>query len=159
MGLVRPIIAAAALALLVLGGCGSDEDAETPAACLVSAGEYLDALAAAPGEVRLDGTTAISACIVPEQEPGALESVGTAVVDAAKELNADARRDPSGGAAVQLGYLTGAIDAAAEETGGIHQDLRLNLASAARFTPSGRALPASFERGFAEGYAAGQSGG
>jgi hypothetical protein len=147
-----------AMALLALGACGSEDSPDTPAACVGSSEDYLSALVAAPGEVRLAASTPISACLVAEQEPGALSTVGRSLVGAATTLNEEARRDPRGDAAVQLGYLTGAVDQAAESTAGIHQDLRLRLASAARFTPGG-GLPASFERRFAEGYAAGRAGG
>ena len=148
-----------AVAVLALGACGEDDPPETPGACLAPTAEYLAALEAAPREVQLEGSTPIGACIVAEQEPGTLATVGGSLVDAASRLNAEARRDPAGDAAVKLGYLTGAIDESAEATGGIHEDLRLRLASAARFTPGEGALPASFERGFAEGYAAGRADG
>lgn len=146
-------------ATLALASCGSDDPPETPVGCLGSPADYLTALEQAPADVRLTGPTRISDCLVAEQEPGALETVGGALVGAATRLNEEARRDPGGDASVRLGYLSGAIDEAAEATGGIHEDLRLRLASAARFSPGGDALPASFERGFAEGYAAGRTGG
>ena len=157
---VRAITAACvAAALLGFTACGEDDPPATPVACLASGADYVGALAEAPGDVLLGGSTPITDCLVDEQEPGALETVGQSLVDAATTLNAQARRDPGTGAAIELGYLSGAVDEAAESTGGIHEDLRLRLASAARFSPSGRALPASFERGFAEGYAAGRATG
>jgi hypothetical protein len=148
-----------AVGVLALGACGSEDAPDTPAACLAPAADYVSALDAAPGEVHLGGSTPISACIVAEQESGPLAGVGRSLVGAAATLNDLARRDPAGDAAVRLGYLTGAVEKAAEATGGIHEDLRLRLASAARFAPGGESLPASFERGFAEGYAAGRAGG
>ena len=157
---VRRITSAGlAAVLMALGACGSEDPPETPVACLGPPADYLRALGDAPGEVRLAGSTPISACIVDEQEPGTLETVGRSLVGTATRLNGQARRDPGGDASVQLGYLAGAVDEAAESTGGIHEDLRLRLASAARFVPGSGALPASFERGFAEGYAAGRAGG
>ena len=153
------ITAGVLTALLVLAGCGADDPPETPAACLGSPSEYLTALDDAPGQVLLGASTPIGACVVADQEPGTLATVGRSLVDAATKLNAEARRDPAGDAALKLGYLTGAVDESAESTGGIHEDLRLRLASAARFTPGGEALPASFERGFAEGYSAGRADG
>ncbi len=152
-------LAGVTVAMLALGACGADDPPETPSACVGPAADYVRALAQAPGEVRLAGSTAISDCLVEEQATGALESVGSSLVNAATRLNDEARRDPRGDAAVRLGYLSGAVDEAAESTGGIHEDLRLRLASAARFVPGGGSLPASFERGFAEGYAAGRAGG
>ena len=149
------------LAVLVLGwaGCGSDRSTEAPAACLSGAGAYLKALKQAPGEVRLDGSTPISECLVPEQAGGELAQVGAAMVTAATRLNAGARTDPSGPAAVQLGYLVGAVQRGSEDTGGIHADLVRRLNAAARFNSGGELLPASFERTFGRGYAAGREAG
>ncbi len=145
---------------IALGGCGSDDQPETPAACLQPADAYLRALEAAPGEVRLDGTTPISSCLVAEQPSGALQTVGKSVVDAATELNRRILRDPDPRTIVELGYLVGAVQEGASGTGGIHQDLVLRLDSAARYTgPGGKPFGAEFERSFGEGYAAGQARG
>ena len=151
-------VTALLVSLVLLAGCGSEEP-ETPVACLGTADSYLSALEEAPGEVRLDGTTPISDCVISAQEAGALGSVGKATVTAATRLNAQARRDPTGDATVQLGYLVGAIQEGAAQTGGVHADLVRRLDSAARSTASGETPPAGFERAFGEGYAAGQSGG
>ena len=147
-------------ALAALAGCGSDEAPETPSACLGPAADYLAALGDAPGEVRLAGTTPISACVVEEQASGALQTVGKSVIDAATALNRQVRRDPGSEAAVQLGYLVGSVQEGAASTGGIHEDLVLRLDSAARYTGSeGKPFPAAFERAYGEGYAAGQASG
>lgn len=153
--------AVAALAVATLApGCGSDDPPTTPAACLAPASDYLEALAAAPGEVRLGGETPISACLVADQAPGPLQTVGRSVIDAAGDLNAEVRRSGDEAATVQLGYLVGAIQEGAAATGGIHRDLVLRLDAAARFTgPGGDPFGAAFERSFGEGYAAGQAGG
>ncbi len=153
-----------------LAGCGSDEAPETPAACVAPAATYLAALDAAPGEVRLGGTTAISLCIVKEQEPGSLASVGESVVGAATELNSEILRlrdQPSADAtaelerkAVRLGYLVGAVQKAAAATGGIHRDLILRLDTAARYAgPGGKPFSAEVERAIGLGYNAGQETG
>lgn len=167
---IRLTLAGTLLSLAALAGCGSDEAPDTPAACVAPAPEYVAALQAAPGEVRLGGTTAISLCIVKEQDPGALASVGEAVVGAATELNREVlrlREARSAGAkaelerkAVQLGYLVGAVQEAAATTGGIHQDLVLRLDSAARFTGKGdEPFSAELERALGKGYNAGQETG
>ena len=129
------IAALATLAALALGaGCGG-EDEETPVACLGGAESYLKALEAAPGEVRLDGATAISDCLVEDQPAGDLSTVSQAAVGAATELN---RRLLDRGfdedTAIQLGYLVGAVQEGAATTGGIHDDLVRRLDSAARNT-------------------------
>jgi hypothetical protein len=152
---VRRMILVLAGALAVLAGCGSDDSPDTPVACLGPASDYLDALRAAPDEVRLGGSTPITDCLVSEQEGGQLAQVGQAMVGAATTLNEEVRRGDDD-AALQLGYLQGAVQEAASETGGIHEDLTLRLEAAANFTPDGEPFPAPVERVLGEGYAAGQ---
>jgi hypothetical protein len=152
----RPL-AALTLAIATLAGCSSGET-DTPGACLAPARDYLKALSSAPGEVRIEGATPISDCFPAEQEPAQLGQVGEEVVGAATRLNAEARRDPSGRETLQLGYLVGATQEGAAESG-IHADLLRRLDAAARFNEGGKPLPASFERAFGEGYAAGQESG
>jgi hypothetical protein len=156
MRLVRRTISLLAGMLLVVSGCGSDEAPETPVACLASPSSYLQALEAAPGQVRLDGTTPIGDCITEEQSAGQLGQVGKSLVTAATKLNADVRRTGDEAATVQLGYLVGVVQQAAATTGGIHEDLKLRLDAAANFTPGGQPFPARFERTFGQGYVAGQ---
>jgi hypothetical protein len=152
----RGILIALAGALLV--GCGS-EDEQAPTACLGGKDVYLAALAGAPGEVRLEDGTPIGDCLVEAQAGGELGQVGEGMVAAATELNRRVQEDPAGEAATQLGYLVGAVQEAASTTGGIHEDLVLRLDSAARFSRGGNGFPASFERAFGAGYAAGQASG
>ena len=91
-------------------GCSSSEDEDAPAACLGGADAYIAALRAAPGEVRLDGETPISDCLTPDQEGGQLAAIGKEMIAAATELNAAAQEEPGGPAALQLGYLVGAVE-------------------------------------------------
>jgi hypothetical protein len=151
-------LAIAALALAALAGCG-DEDAETPAACLAGSSAYLDALRVAPEPVLLEGSTPISDCVPADQDAAELGQAGEQMITTATQLNAEARRDPSGKATVQLGYLIGAVQQGAAEGGGIHADLLRRLDAAARFKQGGKQLPASFERALGKGYAAGQETG
>ncbi len=157
----RSAIAHAAIALmaaaaLVLAGCGADGNDEAAPACLATNQGYLRALQRAPGEVLLAGTTPISDCLVPEQDAGQLANIGREMIVAATKLNGEARGDPGGPAAVQLGYLIGAVSRGADS---IHTDLVRRLNSAARFSETGRTLPASFERAFGRGYEAGRRSG
>jgi hypothetical protein len=146
---------AGALAAGALAACGSSGAPETPAPCLAPPAAYLKALRAAPGDVRLSGETPISDCLVEEQGGGQLATVGRSLVGAATELNREARRTGDRQAIFSLGYLVGAVDAAASATGGIHRDLQLRLNSAARFVPGNeKPFGAAFERSFGEGYAA-----
>jgi hypothetical protein len=152
----RAAALAAAAGVLLVAGCGTKQNDEAPAACLVGNEAYLMALESAPGEVRLAGTTPISECLVPEQDAGQLANVGHEMIIAATKLNAEARRDPGGPATVQLGYLIGAVSRGADS---IHTDLVRRLNSAARFSRAGGILSAGFERAFGRGYAAGHASG
>lgn len=148
----------AALAAVLVIGCGSDQE-NAPAACLSGKDAYLSALESAPGAVQLEAGVAISDCLVEAQDGGELGQVGEGIVAAATELNGRAQDDPAGDATTQLGYLVGAVQEAASTTGGIHEDLVLRLDTAARFSAGGEGFPASFERAFGQGYAAGQASG
>ena len=119
------------LAAAAIGGCGSDEPAGTPPACVSPLSAYLTALKAAPEQVLLGGTTRISDCLVEEQEPGQIAAVGESIIAAATELNRRIRRDPQPPVIVRLGYLVGAVQEAEASTGGIHRDLKLRLDRAA----------------------------
>jgi hypothetical protein len=145
----------AAGAVLAIAGCGAKKNDLAPAACLATNQGYLRALEQAPGEVRLAGATPISACLVPNQDGGQLANVGEPMIIAATKLNLEARHG-SEPAALQLGYLIGAVAKGADA---IHTDLVRRLNSAARFSSTGGAQPASFERAFGRGYAAGRSSG
>ena len=158
------MLAAASIALF---GCGSDDPPETPDACLSPPAAYLTALRDAPDEALLGGTTPIGFCLVEEQAPGRLNDVGRSIIGAATALNREIREAQAarGSAAaararrrtIELGYLVGAVQEAAADTGGIHVDLVRRLDAAARYLPGGdEGFSASFERAFGEGYAAGQ---
>ena len=145
---------------LIAAGCGSEDQPDTPAACLQTADAYLAALEAAPDDVRIDGATPISDCLVPDQPSGALQTVGKSVIDAATELNGRILDSPDRRTIVELGYLVGAVQEGAAGTNGIHEDLIRRLDSAARYSgPSGKPFGPAFERAFGEGYAAGQASG
>lgn len=148
----------ALLGFAVLVGCGGRGEESTPVACLDGAGAYVRALEGAPGTVELGDGVPISDCLVESQEGGELAGVGEAMVGAATELNAEARANPGGAAALQLGYLLGAAERGAERTEGIHSDLIRRLTVAARFSPEGP-LQAAFMRAYREGFDAGRDSG
>ncbi len=154
-------IAAVLFALPALGalGCGDGRDDSTPVACLEGPRVYLDALVDAPGEVTLQGETPISECLVENQQGGDLATVGEATIEAATELNTEARADPGGDANLQLGYLVGAAERGAERTEGIHADLLRRLVVGARYAPGREPLPPAFLDAYAEGFDAGHSDG
>jgi hypothetical protein len=142
-------------AALAVAGCGTKKNDLAPSACLATNRGYLRALERAPGDVRLAGTTPISACLVPDQDAGQLANIGREMIVAATKLNLQARAG-SEAATMQLGYLIGAVGKGADA---IHTDLARRLNSAARFSQTGGTLPASFERAFGRGYAAGHTSG
>jgi hypothetical protein len=153
----KPVaLAVAVAATALIAGCGSSQDDQAPAVCMVGNETYLKALERAPAPVLLGSTTPISDCLVPEQDAGQLADVGHEMVVAATKLNVEARRDPGGEAAVELGYLLGAVSKGADP---IHTDLVRRLNASAHFSQTGGTLPASFERAFGRGYAAGRQSG
>jgi len=113
------------------------------------------ALKKAPGEVKLGGEVPISGCLTENQSGGDLANVGTAMVAAITRLNAEARARPGGSANLRLGYLLGAAERGADGTSGIHADLIRRLTAAARYSPRGRPLPATFLETYREGFDAG----
>jgi hypothetical protein len=154
-------IVLALLALLsaaLISGCGSQDDS-TPVACLEGSSAYVDALATAPGDVALEDETPISDCLAENQQGGELATVGTALVEAATELNAEARSEPGGAANLQLGYLIGAVQRGADGSQGIHADLIRRLTVAARYAPGREPLPPAFLAAYRRGYDAGHSRG
>jgi hypothetical protein len=156
LGLVIGLVVAAAL---VGVGCGSQGDDSTPVSCREPEAVYREVLAAAPGEARFEDGTAISECLAENQQAGDLATVGETMVTLATKLNAEARRDPGGEAAVELGYLLGAAERGAEKTEGIHADLIRRLTVAARFAPADDPLPPRFLPAYKRGFNAGNEDG
>ena len=118
-GLVAFLVAAA------LSACGRGGTADLPAACHFTNGPRTvqTALAKAPGEVRIEGTTPISHCLPREAATADIQSVGAALVTVASGLADTVRTQPHGRAATQLGYLVGAVRRGASKTAGIHYEL------------------------------------
>ena len=146
---MRRATALLACAAAFAAGCGADEET-TPAACLDGPGAFASALADAPGEVTLTDGVLISSCLVEGQPTGELSQVGSALVRTAESLGAKARAGNED-AALQLGFLVGAVRRGGEETAGIHTDLVRRLESVAE---TGRAPP-----GFGDAYRRGLEAG
>ena len=104
-------------------GCGNDEH-RVPVACLD--GDISKALAEAPHSVRLEGTR-LSDCFTRGAEPAEIQEVGTVFVNATEKLAARAREQPHSTAALQLGYLIGAVRHGAGRTQGIHYETRRRI--------------------------------
>jgi hypothetical protein len=152
------VIVIACLAATIVAGCGG-KDSSTPVACLEGPNTYMRALEAAPGEVKLAGESPIGDCLAENQQGGDLATVGGTMVAPATKLNAEARGEPGGDAALRLGYLLGAAQRGAERSEGIHADLIRRLTVAARYAPGSQPLPPSFMRSYQAGFDAGHSHG
>ena len=122
MGRTRIGALAGVFLIALLAGCSREEEPELPAACKAGAVAYGQALVDAPNEVRLDGTP-ISDCIDRSTASADLQAVGATLIDVASRLAEKARVEPEGPAAVQLGYLLGAVRRGAEKTPGTHYDM------------------------------------
>jgi hypothetical protein len=105
--------------------------------------------------VELPGGVGISECLVENQSGGDLATVGSAMVEVATKLNAQARAEPGGDANLRLGFLLGAAQRGADGTEGVHAELIRRLSAAASYSPDNRPLPREFTRTYREGFDAG----
>ena len=138
------------ICLLATGGCAREEDT-TPSGCLAGEAAVVGALAAAPDRVRIEGTP-LSACLRDTTDGGELQEVGAAYLEAASALADRAAGDPEGDAALQLGYLLGAVERSETGAQGVGYELARRLRAEA-----GRVARGS--RAFARGRRAGSDGG
>ena len=95
-----------------------------PVACLD--GNVTKALAAAPGEVRVQGTR-LSDCFTRAANPAEIQQVGAVFIASAERLSAKARLAPHSPAALQLGYLIGVVRHGTDRTQGIHYETRRRI--------------------------------
>lgn len=132
-------------------GC-AEEPVNTPTACLEGPEVLERALDRAPGPARLNGRIPISDCLVPEQPPGDLMEFGATAVDVATGLGRDAKSPGPAGiaAAIRGGYLVGAMERGAKDTGGIHAILIDRVRNAATNGLTGTA-DSHFEIGYEAG--------
>jgi hypothetical protein len=153
------LLSLAATAALLAGCGGSGKEEHAPVACGEGPAVFLDALRGAPGEVILAGEAPISDCLVAGAEEGELADFGETALATATKLNAAARAEPGGAAAVELGYLLGAVARGSAETEGVHAELLRRLTVAARFAPGGKPLSPRFLAAYEKGFAAGRDHG
>lgn len=117
------------LAVLALGACG--ERAPLAQACIeAQPQDVLQALTDAPGTVALADGTPISRCVEHAIEDAQLQALGTKLTGTADVLAAlmhDGDRD----AALQLGFLIGAVTRGSARTAGFQSDLVDRIANAA----------------------------
>jgi hypothetical protein len=109
--------ALAGIAVLVaLAGCGGDKSESLPRPCTEGPAAILKALAKAPANVSIDGTTPISQCFNRDASGNDVQIVGTFLLSAAQQLG-DRARQGDERSALRLGYLVGAAQRGARRNG------------------------------------------
>ena len=140
--------AAGAVAAVFASGCGGGQD-PPPTACSDGARTVLGALRRAPGDVSLEGGTLISTCVRRSLDTGQIQTLGFTYLAAA---NSELRLMPhSDAAALQLGFLVGAVRRGANKTNGVQLELvrRLDQVAGVGGPPGPRR--AAYRRGMAAG--------
>ncbi|HWC27646.1 MAG TPA: hypothetical protein VG474_13740 [Solirubrobacteraceae bacterium] len=143
----------AAILALVLAGCSSRRE-PLPAACTGDPATIVAALRSAPDAVALPGGTRLSTCVSRARTDGDLQSLGITFTRAADTLRGPARSDPA--AAVQLGYLAGAVQAGAAAGSGNTRQLARRVEQLAAL---GDGASAASEAALRRGLRAGRSSG
>jgi hypothetical protein len=151
---MRISVAAFACIALAASGCGGGSNGtirvtDLPAQCVGDSGGLLKALAAAPRPVRVDGEP-ISQCFSRGDDSVEMQALGTGLVAAAETLG-DRARAGSDRAALQLGYLVGAAERGADQSG-IAEELIRRLQAETT-------LPAPAQAAYARGHRAGSTQG
>lgn len=136
----------AAAATLALAACAQDRDS-VPAACIGEPAGLVSALRRAPRTVALPDGTRLSHCVDSARTDADLQGLGFALGRTADLLQARTATDPA--AAVQLGYLAGAVRAGAHRaTSGIAEQLGRRIAQLAALQPgAGSAAATAWARG------------
>ncbi len=143
---VAGVLAAAALA----AGCsaGDDERRASPV-CTAGPDVIAGALRAAPGPVRLDGGVPLSSCISDAVTDAEVQNVGAAMVSVAERLERRATGDAR--AALELGYLIGAMRRGAARSMDIHAELVRRIERTAQLDGASAAIRAAVDRGLRAG--------
>jgi len=93
-----------------------------PPECLENATAVTKALEQAPGDVRLGGRTKISDCFQNAASTADVQNLGAIFIEAAHQTAERVRKAPHSKAAVELGYLIGAVRRGAHTDGGVHYE-------------------------------------
>jgi hypothetical protein len=93
-----------------------------PVECLEGPPTVRKALANAPGEVRLGGRVAISDCFQQAASAADVQNLGGIFISTTEQVAARTKAAPHSHAAVELGYLVGAIRRGARTDQGIHYE-------------------------------------
>jgi hypothetical protein len=141
-------LAAALTAVASLAACGREETTP-PAACSSSSDAIITALAAAPGPVRLQGGVSLSTCVNKSRSDGDLQSIGALLTTAGDRLALTV--DGNDTAALELGYLVGAVRKGARTTNGIHAEIVRRLEQVTGLDGPSPARRAAYGRGLRAG--------
>jgi hypothetical protein len=128
-------VALVAVAGMVAAGCGTS-DRPLPAACSQGTTPLARALHAAPGRVVLEKGARLSDCVRRADDAVELQEFATGATLVADRLAAKA--PGSERAAIELGYLIGAVRLGARHTAGVHAELVRRLERAAQPVPARR---------------------
>ena len=129
-------------------GCGGGQD-PPPTACSDGARTVLGALQRAPGDVSLEGGTLISTCVRRSLDTGQIQTLGFTYLAAA---NSELQLIPhSDAAALQLGFLVGAVRRGANKTNGVQLELVRRLDQVAGVGGPTGPRRAAYRRGMAAG--------
>jgi hypothetical protein len=120
--------------------------------CLANAATVTKALASAPGDVRLGGRVRISDCFQNAASSADVQNLGGIFIAATGATAARVRRAPHSHAAVELGYLVGAVRRGAHTDGGIHYEAERRMEQGLVGVPTGTP---EFRRGLQAGLRAG----
>jgi hypothetical protein len=145
---VRALAVGLAAVVGAAAGCGSSVKS-LPPACSDGPAAIVRALAAAPAAVRLSDGTQLSDCVASAYDDGEVQQLGFSFTPAAERLAA--RRTPA--AALQLGYLVGAVHRGAARTNGVQGELVRRIEATITFADP--ALLAAARRGVRAGEARG----
>ena len=140
--------AAGAAAAVFASGCGGGQD-PPPTACSDGARTVLGALRRAPADVSLEGGTLISTCVRRSLDTGQIQTLGFTYLAAA---NSELRlMQHSDAAALQLGFLIGAVRRGANKTNGVQLELVRRLEQVAGVGGPPGPRRAAYRRGMAAG--------
>ncbi len=123
-----------------------------PSECLENATTVTKALKAAPGDVRLRGRTKISDCFQNAASSADVQNLGAIFIEATHQTAERVRRQPHSKAAVELGYLIGAVRRGAHTDGGVHYESERRVEQELTGLPIGTP---EFRRGLEAGRRAG----
>jgi hypothetical protein len=145
----------AVVVALALASCG-EEERSVPSACTGGAAAVQRALAAAPGAVVLPDGSRLSECVAHADTDAELQSTGLTLTAAADGLADRAQRGDTV-AALQLGYLAGAMRRGAARTAGVGSELQRRIEQAGAYVAAdgGAAAGRALRRGLAAGEARG----